>query len=128
METAKVIFFGVTGVMLALQFKGGKQEYGIYIGLGVSLLIFFRICDYLGEVGTQISRVTEWLDGREAYLGILLKVTGIAYLSELGANLCRDAGYQAVAAQIELFGKVMVLLAGMPVMLTLVDTILGFAA
>lgn len=53
---------------------------------------------------------------------------GITYLCEFCAGLCRDAGYQAIAAQVELFGKVTVLLAGMPVLLSLIDTITGFMA
>ena len=69
-----------------------------------------------------------FLEGSGAYFGILFKVIGITYLCEFCAGLCRDAGYQAIAAQVELFGKVTVLLAGMPVLLSLIDTITGFMA
>lgn len=127
MDAVKVVMLGVVGVLVALQFRGGKQEYGICIGIGVSLMIFFHICEYLGQVKTEIRVLENLFDGNGEYLGILLKVTGIAYLSELGASLCRDAGYQSVAAQVELFGKVTILAAGLPVMLALAETIAGFA-
>lgn len=128
MEMAKIVMLGIAGVLLALQFKSGKQEYGIYIGICVSLLIFFSVCDYLAGMKEAALTLGTALEGSGDYLGILLKVTGIAYLSEFGAGLCRDAGYQSVAAQMELFGKVTVLLAGMPVLLSLIDTISGFMA
>ena len=66
------------------------------------------------------------LAGSGEYLGILFKVVGITWLSEFCAGLCRDAGYQSIAAQVELFGKTAVLLAGMPVFLSLIETISGF--
>ena len=126
MDVTRIVMLGVVGVLLALQFKSGKPEYGVYVGIAVSLLIFFYICEYLGRIKEEISSIGSLFGGNGEYLGILMKVTGIAYLSELGAGLCRDAGYQSVAAQVELFGKVTVLLAGMPVVLTLVNTINGF--
>ena len=64
--------------------------------------------------------------GSGEYLGILFKVVGITWLSEFCAGLCRDAGFSSIAAQVELFGKTAVLLAGMPVFLSLVETIAGF--
>ena len=47
-------------------------------------------------------------------------------MSEFSANLCRDAGYQAVAGQIEMFGKLSILVISMPVLLVLLETLEGF--
>ena len=117
---------GITGVLVGIQFKSGKQEYGIYTGICVSLLILFQALGYLKEMKTSFHALGGMLEGSGAYLGILLKITGITYLGEFGAGICRDAGYQAVAVQIELFARVMVLLTGMPVLLALADRISGF--
>ncbi len=126
MDVGRVAVLAVAGVLIGLQFKSGRQEYGAYIGVCVSLLIFLYLCEYLGAVKDSVQRLGSLMEGSGSYLGILLKVTGITYLSEFSSGLCRDAGYQAVAAQVELFGKVSVLLAGMPVILSLIDTITGF--
>ncbi len=126
MDMGKVAMLAIAGVLIGLQFKSGRQEYGAYIGVCISLLIFLYLCEYLGAMKDSLLRLGGLLEGSGGYLGILLKVTGITYLSEFSSGLCRDAGYQAVAAQVELFGKVSVLLAGMPVILSLIDTITGF--
>lgn len=126
MEMIRIVMLGITGVLVGIQFKSGKQEYGIYTGVCVCLLIFFQALGYLKEMKTSFHTLGGMLEGSGACLGILLKITGITYLSEFGAGICRDAGYQAVAAQIELAGKVMVLLAGMPVLLALADRLAGF--
>ena len=54
------------------------------------------------------------------------KMIGITYVAEFSASLCRDAGYQAVAGQIELFGKLSILVSSMPVLLALLETISQF--
>ena len=60
---------------------------------------------------------------KEAYLKILLKIVGIAYIADFAASICRDAGYSAVAGQIELTGKISVLTVSTPIVLALLNTI-----
>ena len=57
---------------------------------------------------------------------ILLKITGITYLADFSANMCRDAGYSAIGGQIEIFGKISILAISSPVILALVETIRSF--
>lgn len=125
MSIIKVVLLAISGVLLAIQFKSGKQEYGIYMGIGISLIIFYQICEYLELIKQSLGVLQETFAGNREYLEILLKITGIAYVSEFGAGLCKDAGYQAMASQVEMFGKVTVLLSGMPVVLALMDMITG---
>ena len=55
-----------------------------------------------------------------------LKVIGITYICEFCANLCRDAGYGSIAGQIELSGKLSVLMLGLPILLTLLETLKSY--
>ena len=43
MSMLQIGLLGVAGALLAIQFKGGKTEYGIYICAGISLIIFLGI-------------------------------------------------------------------------------------
>ena len=122
MDVARVALLGVVGVLTGLLFKSGKQEYGVFIGIAISILIFSYVGVYLGQMKDAVASFGSRLAGSGEYLGILFKVVGITWLSEF----CADAGYQSIAAQVELFGKTAVLLAGMPVFLSLIETISGF--
>jgi stage III sporulation protein AD len=124
-ELVKMAFLGIAGVLLAVQFKGGKAEYGIYIGLGVSIVIFCYTLRQAEAVLLQMEKIKSYLDGAESYLTILFKVIGITYVCEFSASVCRDAGYQAVAAQIELLGKLSVLFAGLPILFAVVEQLQG---
>ena len=57
------------------------------------------------------------------YLNTILKIIGIAYVTEFGAQVCRDAGEGAVAGKIEFAGKVLVMVMAMHIIALLLDTI-----
>ena len=125
-ELIKVAFLGIAGVLLAIQFKGSKSEYATYIGLAVGIVIFFFSMRQVEAVTAQFSRIKGYLDGTEGYLSILLKVIGITYICEFSADICRDAGYQTVAGQIEILGKLTVMFAGLPILFAVIEQIQSF--
>lgn len=122
-ELIKVAFLGIAGVLLAVQFKGQKPEYGVYIGLAISILIFTFCLRQVEAVMGQLDRLRSYLGGAESYLSILLRVIGITYICEFSAGICKDAGYQAVAGQIEILGKLAVMFAGLPILFTVIEQI-----
>ena len=125
-ELIKVAFLGIVGVLLAIQFRGSKPEYATYIGLAVGLVIFFFSMRQVETVTAQFSRIKSYLSGTEGYLSILLKVIGITYICEFSSDICRDAGYQTVAGQIEVLGKLTVMFAGLPILFAVIEQIQSF--
>ena len=123
MEIVKIGIFSVAGVMLALQFKSSKPEYGLYLGAVICLVIFSFSIKGLGTLLSKVQELEQYLQGSGNYLGFLLKAVGITYVCEFCASICRDAGYGAVAGQIEIFGKLSVLLMGIPILVAVVENI-----
>lgn len=128
MDMIQAGILGVAGVLLAVQFKGTKTEYGIYISIAVSLLIFYGLLSHLRVILDVVERIGSYIHMDSVYTGTLLKMLGTAYIAEFASSICKDAGYQAVAGQIEIFGKLAILVLCMPILLTLFDTIEGFLA
>lgn len=127
MTFMKVGAVALLGAFLGIQFKSGKQEYGIFIGAAICLLIFSYTAAYLGQVKEQVEVFMSYVSSGSRYFTILFKVVGITWISEFVSGICRDSGFGAVAAQVELFAKIAILFAGMPVFLTLIETIVDFA-
>lgn len=125
-ELVKVAFLGIAGVMLAIQFKSQKPEYGMYMGLAVGILVFGYALRQVAAVTAQLGKLRNYLGGAESYLAILLKVIGITYICEFSADICKDAGYQTVAGQIEVLGKLSVMFAGLPVLFAVIEQIQSF--
>ena len=99
-ELIKVSVVALLGVLVAIQFKG----------------IMLRTFSWMSKL----------FEGADSYLSILLKVIGITYLCEFTASVCKDAGYGTVADQIEVLGKLSVMFAGLPILLTVVEQIQSY--
>lgn len=96
----RVALLGIAGVLLALQLKSLKSEYSIYLCLGVSALIFWYMTEQLGSILEGLEMIQDTLPLNAGYIRTLIKIVGITYIAEFASDLCKDAGYQAVAGQI----------------------------
>lgn len=123
MSVMQIGLLGIAGVLMAVQFKSGKSEYGIYISIGLSLLVFFSIVSKLKVILDDVRQIGETIHLNTAYVGMLMKMLGIAYVAEFSSGICKDAGYQTIASQIEIFSKLAILVMGMPVILALLEMI-----
>ena len=126
MNIIQVAVLGVVGILFAVYLKQEKGEVAIYLCVVVSLLIFFGILDSLGVLVDTIREIGSYIQIDVSYIGTLIKMLGITYLAEFSSGLCKDAGYQAIAVQIELFGKVTILVLSLPILLTLLRTMQEF--
>lgn len=126
MNMIQIGIIGVAGTLLAVQFKSGKSEYGIYISVALSLVIFFAIIGRLEVIIDVLRTIANYINMDTAYIGTLIKMLGITYVAEFSAGICKDAGYQTIALQIEIFGKLAVLVLSMPVLMALLNTIKDF--
>lgn len=126
MDIIKIAVIGVAAVLLSLQLRSGKREYELFIVLGACLCIFGFILTKLEVVIQAVNEMQSYVNLDAQYVAILLKMIGITYVAEFSANLCRDSGYQAVAVQIEMFGKLSILGISMPVLLALLRTVSEF--
>ena len=58
------------------------------------------------------------------YLNIVFKVLAIAYLSSFCSEICKDAGENSLAAKVEFSGKLLILILAIPIMKTVLQSIL----
>ncbi len=126
-EMIRIGMLGILGVLLAVQFKAHKPEYGLLIGFGISILIFGFSIGQVEAVLGQFQTLGNYLGSAGSYLSVLVKVIGITYICEFSAGICKDAGFGALSDQIEILGKLAVILAGLPVLFAVVEQIHGMA-
>ena len=126
MNMVQIGMIGVLGALLAIQFKGGKTEYGIYMSVAVSIVLFLCIVDRLEIFVRTIDEISRYISVDTGYLSTMLKMIGITYISEFSSSICKDTGYQTIAVQIEVFSKLTILAMGLPILLALLETIPEF--
>lgn len=123
MSIIQICAAAVAGMLLAVQFKAQKPEYGIYISIVLSLLIFFSVLEKIETIAEVIRKIGTYISVDDMYMGTLFKMLGITYVAEFASNICKDAGYQTIARQIEIFGKLAIMVLSFPVLLAILDTI-----
>lgn len=119
----KIAVLGLTGVLLGLLLKEMNPQFSVLVSMTACILIFFYAVNRLGFLSETLSAVQGAIHMDDAYLKILIKMVGVTYLADFTANLCRDAGYSAIAGQVEFFGKISLLTLSLPVLTALMETI-----
>ncbi|MCI7062094.1 MAG: stage III sporulation protein AD [Lachnospiraceae bacterium] len=122
----KIVMIGIMAVLLAIPLKKDKPEFSMLLIITSCLLISMLALGRIKELVSYLRTLQQYLGSAGIYMKILFKMIGITYMAELGANLCRDAGYSAVASQIEFCGKLMLLAVSLPVLASLFEIMLQF--
>lgn len=114
---------GIAVVLLAVQFKSIKSEYGIMISVAGCIFIFVYSLTRIEDIVDIVDRLTSLTSISREYIKILLKITGITFISEISSDIAKDCGYTAVANQVQIFGKLSVLGISLPVFVELISSV-----
>ena len=98
-------------------------EYSTLLSIGACLFIVSFIIGRLGNVLDSIDRITGYININMEYISILLKMLGISYICEFATNICKDAGYGAIASHIELAGRVTMVVMSLPILFHVIDMV-----
>ncbi len=126
MNMIQIGVIGIAGAVLAIQLKQHKAEFSIYLCIGISLLIFFSILSHLEVIINTVREMAAFINMDMTYISTLLKMLGVTYVAEFASGICKDAGYQTLASQIEIFSKLTILVLSMPILVALLKTIQDF--
>ena len=126
MTAVTIAVIGLVAVILAVQLKTVKAEYGVYLVLGAGLVIFFYGLSKLETVLENLKQIQSYIQIDTMYLGTMMKMIGITYIAEFASGICKDAGYSSLGGQIEIFGKLSILAVSMPILSALMETLKTF--
>lgn len=122
----KIAVFCMVGVLVALQIKGANPGFSTYIGVAIGVVLLVFCVNEIRAVVDKLEDIFQSLGSAGGYLQILLKVMGITYICEFSSSICKDAGFQTVSDQIDVLGKVSVMISGLPILFAVVEQIQAF--
>jgi len=128
MSILQLVATGILCAVLALTVKKHRPEIALVITLASGVLLFLMVLPELMFAVDIFNQLGGMLDGGAAYIGLVLRVIGVAYMVELGASVCADAGESAIAAKIDLAGRVIIMVMAMPIVLEIASIVLGLLA
>ena len=121
----RIIGVGFIALIIIIITKQYKPEFAIYISLIAGIFIIYIIIDRLGEIINLLKSISERSGINNEFLGVLLKMTGIAILAEFAINICNDSGEGAIASKIEMGSKIIIISISIPIISSLLEVILS---
>lgn len=123
MEFFKIVCGILVGVLLAIKLKNLNSPLWVYLSISLCLFILFYVLNRLGFVIDFLDGVFDDIGLQDGYFQILIKIVGISYLCEFASNICKESGFLAIAGQIEIGGKITMMIMSMPILMAIVETI-----
>lgn len=124
MEVIKIIGIGLVALIIIILLKQYKPEFAIYISLLSGILILFLVMDKLTGVINLLQSLVNKTSINSTFLSVLIKITGIAFLSEFAVSICKDSGEAAIASKIEIGTKIIIISMSIPIISSLLEIIL----
>ncbi len=125
MDIFQITIIGIVATLLIVLIKKYNPEYQIFIAVATGVIILFIIYSYLEPILQSFESLWSKTDIDNSYFEIILKVIVIAYITEFGAQICKDAGENSIGMKIELAGKVIIVYLSVPIVLSLIDFIIN---
>ena len=120
----KIIMVGIIAAILSLIIKKDNHSFSLAISIAASLIIFFMILPNVTSIINILRKIAGNVETSIPYAESLMKIIGVAYIAELGAQICVDAGETAISSKIELAGKVIILTISSPIVFALLQQVI----
>lgn len=125
MEIIKIILVGVITCIATVILKNIKPELSLLVSLSGGIVILIMIINSLSAVISGFSTVVSKTNISTKLFSSVLKIVGIGYLTEFGANICNDSGNSSLADKILLGGKVIIMCFALPIVNSMLNVVIG---
>ena len=124
MEIIKIVGIALIALIIIILLKQYKPEFAIYVGLLTGVLILGLVLAQLTGIINLIQNIANKASINSTFITLLIKITGIAFLSEFAVSICQDSGEGAIASKIELGSKIIIISMSIPIISSLLELIL----
>lgn len=123
MVILKIALIGIGGAILAVVVRQFQKEYSVFVLLAVCLFLIAYLTSNISVIVDFAENLGEKIHINATYMKILFKLLAIAYVCQIASNICQDLGYQSIAFQIEIIGKISIFILSIPIINSLLETI-----
>lgn len=123
MDIIKIIGVGLIAVIMIIILKQYKPEFTVYISICAGAIILGMVMTRLSAIIQLLTDLSNKISDSNGFLTILIKITGIAFLTEFAVSICKDVGESAIASKVDLGGKVIIISMSVPIISELLETI-----
>ena len=123
MSVLALVGFALVAVVCLAVLRPMRPELAVLLSLAAAALIFAALLPRIAQIITLLQDLADKGGVDADYLGVVLRIIGVAYIAEFGAQIARDAGEGAIATKVELGGKILILTMAVPILLAILQLI-----
>ena len=123
-DVIKIIGIGLLALIIIVILKQYKPEFAIYVSMIAGVLILVLAIQKLTGIINLLQSLANKTYINKSFLSILLKITGIAFITEFAVSICSDAGEKALASKIEIGRKVIIIAMSIPIITSLLELVI----
>lgn len=123
MDIIKIIGTGLVSLVIIIIVKQYKPEFAIYVSLITGVLILTLVFDKMSSIISLLNNLANKSAVNNKFIILLLKITGIAILTEFAVSICKDSGETAIANKLDIGGKVIIVAVSIPIISSLLETV-----
>ena len=125
MSILQILGSGFLVLVLWLVLQQYKSNISVFVVVAFGVLIFLSMAGQLENMLQTLLRMSQEAGVNVIYLTTILKMTGIAWLTEFLCQICRDAGSGALAVKLQFAAKIAILLLAFPVLAAVMESVLA---
>lgn len=122
-DTYKICGAALVCALAAFFLRGIKKEYEVPLTLAGSILLIAAALSMAEPIVEYIRGLSESAPIAGEAFSTLMRVIGIAMLSRVAADICRDMGTPSVASSLELVARFEIMILSLPLVSSVLESI-----
>jgi stage III sporulation protein AD len=123
MSVLQIVLLAVVAALLISVVREFSPQVALFLTLFVATALLVIALGKLVGVLAPIEKLAADADVNTGFFETVIKIIGIAYIAELGAEIARDAGVSSIASKVELVAKLFIVVLAVPVITAVVQTV-----
>lgn len=124
MDIVKIIGIGLISLIIIIILKQCKPEFAVYVSIIAGILIIALTIGKIAGIIDILKNLANKTTINNQFLVLLIKITGIAILTEYTVSICKDSGESAIASKVDFGGKIVIMSMSIPIISSLLETII----
>ena len=124
MDIIKIIGVGLIALIIIIIVKQYRPEFTMYVSVAAGIIILLLVMDKLSAMINLLTNLANRTSINNEFIFLLIKITGIAILTEFASSVCKDSGETAIASKVDMGGKIIIIAMSIPIIASLLETIL----
>ena len=125
MEWTRLLGFCVLSALLTMVLKQMNQPVSVLLTVAAGVMALYAALPQIGQYVAQIRQLLDGLGLDGMYYGMMLKVMGVALVTQIAVGICTEMGASSAAGYAEFCGRLAMMGIAVPVFMDLAELAVG---